>query len=175
MTNDKQKILTQLKTEFNAWEALLAGLTEEQIVSVQQPSGLTVKDQMAHLWAWQQLSIARLEAALHHREPQLPDWPKDLDFDSEEEEPTNAVNAWFHENSRATPWPDVYRDWKTGFVRFLELAEAIPESEWFDEHRFAWLDGYPLSIVMIGSYEHHHIDHLEPLRDWLREQKLTKD
>jgi hypothetical protein len=31
------------------------------------------------------------------------------------------------------------------------------------------MKGQPLSLVLWGSYEHHHEDHLEPVLVWLRQ------
>ena len=50
---------------FDRWELLLASLSEKQLTDSNLPSNLSVKDVIAHLWAWQQLSVARAEAALH--------------------------------------------------------------------------------------------------------------
>jgi len=74
-----------LKEEFNRWEELLAGMSEEQISASHLPSNLSIKDVIAHLRAWQQRSVARLEAALLNREPEFPNWPAELDPNSEGE------------------------------------------------------------------------------------------
>jgi hypothetical protein len=169
--NDKKQILTMLKEEFNRWEELLAGMSEEQITAQHLPSNLSIKDVIAHLWAWQQRSIARLEAALHDKEPEFPRWP--AEFDPEQED-VDQMNAWIYETNRVKPWSRVYGDWRAGFLRFLELGEAIPEKDLLDAGRYPWLEGQPLSIVFVGSYEHHHIDHLEPLLAWLRQHGNIK-
>ena len=70
--NDKKQILTMLKEEFNRWENLLGGMSEEQITAPHLPSNLSIKDVIAHLRAWQQVSVARLEAALHNQQPAYP-------------------------------------------------------------------------------------------------------
>jgi hypothetical protein len=126
---------------------------------------------MAHLRAWQQRSVARAEAALHDREPDFPKWPGELNPDSEEN--TDRINAWIHETARNQPWSMVHREWRDGFLRFIELGEAIPEKDFLDLNRYAWLQGHPLSFIYEASYEHHHIDHLEPLLAWLREHNLS--
>ncbi|NJM07750.1 DinB family protein, partial [Candidatus Gracilibacteria bacterium] len=54
-------IISKLRAEFVQWEALLARLSEAEIV-VPQPDGMSIKDVLAHLMAWQQVSIARLAA-----------------------------------------------------------------------------------------------------------------
>ncbi len=170
--NDKQQILTTLREEFDRWEELLASLSEEQITAPHLPSNLSIKDVMAHLWAWQQRSIVRLEAALLDREPDFPRWPEE--FDPEQEDEPHELNAWLYETNREKPWSRVYGDWRAGFLRFLELGEAIPEKDLLEAGRYAWLEGEPLSIVFVGSYEHHHDDHLEPLLAWLRQHGNVK-
>jgi hypothetical protein len=166
MMSDKKQILKILKEEFNRWEELLAGMSEEQITEPHLPSSLSMKDVIAHLWAWQQRSIARMEAALHDREPQFPRWLETLEPDSEDD--LDQVNAWIYETYREKPWSLVYRDWREGFLRFLELGEAIAEEDLLEPGRYAWLQGHPLSLVLVSSYEHHHEEHLEPLLAWLR-------
>ena len=162
----KKQILEILREEFDRWEELLASLSEEQITAPQLPSNLSIKDVIAHLWAWQQRSIARMEAALHNREPEFPRWPERFVPDSEDD--LEPINAWIYETYHEKPWASVYADWRAGFLRFLELGEAIPEKDLLDPGRYAWLEGQPLSLVLDSSYEHHHEEHLEPLLAWLR-------
>ena len=165
--NDKQQILTSLRDEFNRWEKLLASLSEEQITAPHLPSNLSIKDVIAHLMAWQQRSVARLDAALLNREPEFPLWPAELHPDSEDD--PDQTNAWIHETYRERPWSSVHRDWREGFLRFLELGDAIPERDLLDAGKYPWMEGQPLSLILQSSYEHHHVDHLEPLLAWLRQ------
>jgi len=74
--NGKQQILTTLREDFSRWEELLASMSEEQITAPQLPSNLSIKDVIAHLRAWQQRSIARLEAAVLNRNPSFPGFMK---------------------------------------------------------------------------------------------------
>jgi hypothetical protein len=89
MMNDKKQIITMLKEEFTRWEELLAGMSEEQITAPHLPSHWSIKDVIAHLWAWQQRSVARLEAALLNREPEFRKWPAELDPDSDQDQITD--------------------------------------------------------------------------------------
>jgi len=165
--DDKSQMMKILKKEFDNWEELLASLDEAQITARQLPDNWSIKDVMAHLMAWQQLSIARLEAALHDREPVLPAWPEELDLEPDGE--PHDLNAWIYETYRDQPWSSVYRAWRTGFLRFLELGEAIPEKDLLEPGKYTWLEDDPLMAVLHGSYEHHHQDHFEPLPAWLKE------
>jgi hypothetical protein len=164
---DKAETVAKLRGEFNSWEELLSHLPEAEITAPQLPSNLSVKNVIAHLWAWQQRSIARLEAGLHNREPRFPRWPAEFDPDSDDD--TERVNAWIYETNRDRPWSDVYREWRSGFKRFLDLGDSIPEQDLLDEKKYLWLRGDSLAGVMLASYVHHHDDHREPLQAWLRE------
>src|SRR5512142_2287421 len=112
----KQELLISLRDELTRWEKLLGRLSEGQITARELPGGLSVKDVVAHLWAWQQLSIARLEAARQGRTPHFPLEPAGPDPDVEEN--LDRINAWIHESNLARPWADVHRDWHAGFTRF---------------------------------------------------------
>jgi hypothetical protein len=74
MMADKSQILARLKQVFILWQDLLASLDEAQMTTPLTPSDWTVKDIVAHMWAWQQGSVARMEAALQDRQPAYPDW-----------------------------------------------------------------------------------------------------
>lgn len=163
--NDKQAMLTTLRAEFNRWEALLGSLSEGQITAPHLPSSMSIKDVVAHLYAWQQRSIARLEAALLNTEPTFPLWLAGLDPEAEEN--LDQINAWIYETYRDRRWSSVHQDWRDGFLRFLELGAVISETDLFDTKKYPWLEGYALFAVLQGSYEHHHADHLEPLLAWL--------
>ena len=164
--SDKEQAITALREELDRWEELLAGLSEERINAPLLPSGQSIKDVIAHLRAWQQVSIARLEAALHDREPELPEWLAGSDPDSDDGLDDN--NDRIYQAYRGQRWPDVHRAWREGFLQFLELAEAIPEDDLLEVGKYPWLQEYPLIAVLHGSYGHHHVEHLEPLLDMLR-------
>jgi hypothetical protein len=143
---DKELLLTTLRAEYGRWQALLAGFDEAQLTSRTLPAGLSIKDAIGHLHAWQQISIARMEAAAAGREPALPAWLGGLEPD--EEENLEQINAAIHAAWRDQPWPLVYGAWSTGFQRLLDLGEAAPEGDLFDSQRYAWLGGRSLADVL---------------------------
>jgi hypothetical protein len=155
--DEKAQILNELRDEFDRWENILAGLSEAQITAPDLSDGWSIKDVMAHLWAWQQRSIARMEAALDNTEPKFPKWPEE--FDPEMEGQPHDLNAWIYEANKDKSWAQVYGNWRTGFLRFIELAEAIPQDDLLTPGRYAWLDGHPLSLVLTASCEHHEEHH----------------
>ena len=166
--NDPQQMMTMLKEEFNRWENLLSSLSEEQATASRLPNGWSVKDLTAHLMAWQQVSVARLEAARLEQAPSLPDWFAGVTPDTEDFAP---VNASIYEIYREQPWPQVHGAWRDGFVRFLTLAKELPKDDLLDTEKYPWLKGYSLFDVLQGSYEHHHVDHFGTFETWLDENQ----
>ncbi len=166
----KRELLRALEDEFERWKRLLDGLKEEQIVKRDMPSELSIKDVVAHLMAWQKLSAARLEAALHNAEPRYDLGPDGLDPDADEN--LDRINAWIHERYAQAPWSTIHGLWKDGFERFIELSRAVPEDVLRQPGRYPWLRDAPLSKVLMSSYEHHHDEHYSPLVEWLRERKV---
>ncbi len=164
--NMKDHILAALKEQFAHWEETLGKLSEEQLTSPHFDLDWSIKDVIAHLWAWQQISIARMEASLHNREPQLPSWI--IDSISNWEEDANRVNALTFEMNHEKPWSEIHQNWRNGFLHFLELGGNIPERDLLDGDKYKWLNGYSLAFILIASYDHHQ-EHIEKLLAWLQE------
>jgi len=162
--NMKDHILTALREQFNSWEELLASMDEEQITIPHFDYDWSIKDVMAHLWAWQQISIARMEGGLQDREPEFPNWIVNLGEDWEDN--ADRVNALTFETNHEKSWSEIHQNWKNGFLRFLELGNEISEKERLDGDRYHWLKGYSLAFILVASYDHHQ-EHLEKLLDWL--------
>ena len=154
----KRGLLTSLREVFDSWDKLLAGESEEGINAQRYSAGWSIKDVIAHLRAWQQISVARLEAALYNAEPDYPPWLAGADpFFAEEhtDEFNLRIFAIYHDQS----WSSVHLGWKQGFLRLLKVAEAIPKKDILDPQRYPWLKGDTLGSVLQGSCEHHQ-EHL---------------
>jgi hypothetical protein len=162
----KEHILTALGEHFDSWEELLASLNEEQLTTPHFDLDWSIKDVMAHLWAWQQISIARMKGGLQSHEPELPTWIVEAIENWEED--SDRVNALTFEAQQHKPWPEIYQNWKNGFLQFIQLGEKISERDLLDGDKYPWLNGYPLAFILIASYDHHQ-EHLEKLRNWLRQ------
>ncbi len=169
---EREKILAKLKEEFDLWEDLLSNLREHQITSSRLPNGWSIKDLMAHLMAWQKVTLARLEAAQRNDEPTFPEWLAGESPESEEQ--IHQFNARILRTYRAQPWSRVHQDWRAGFVKILKLAQDIPYRDLIEIEpgRYPWLKGYPLIAVLHGTYEHHHVDHLGSLLAWIDDHQL---
>jgi hypothetical protein len=168
---DKQHILDELAEIFNRWQSLIASLSVEQITAPDLPDGWSIKDVVAHMWAWQQASVARAEAALNDMEPNYPEWWQINGPDPNED--IDRTNAHIYKINRDKPWVRVYADWKEQFSRYLELSKQIPEKDLFEAGRYAWMGSYALSASSMGSLDHHR-EHFDPVSTWLLEHGTKK-
>jgi hypothetical protein len=158
--NDTQAILAAQRQEFSRWEDMLAGINEETAAVFHPSAGMSIKDVVAHLMAWQQLSIARLEAARLNREPALPDWLAGEDPESEEH--IDQFNATIQATYAPRPWAAVHQAWRDGYRRLVALAEETPPDDLMAAGKYPWLNGNALLDVVLGSLEH-HVEHAEAL------------
>lgn len=162
----KEQILNGLSLVFDAWVARLAELSEETITAPALPGQWSIKDVIAHLWSWQQVSVARMHAALTDAQPEFPAWWEKFGPDPEED--LEHTNAWLCEASRDKPWTQVYDEWSNQFRLYLELARQVPEEDLLALGRYTWMGNYALAASAMGSLEHHE-EHLESLNHWLLE------
>ncbi len=159
--NVKLEIMAALKREFHRWDDLLAELKEDQVAEPLEDSEWTVKDLVAHLLAWQQVTNARLNAALRDELPVYPDWQ--IGLDPESEGTLDKFNARIFQTFQNQPWEEVYWSWRDGFQKVINLADQIPEANLLEEDKFTWLPGHALIAVLDGTLAHHHQEHLEAL------------
>ena len=162
--NMQEHIVAALADQCAAWETLLASLSEEQITAPQSPSQWSLKDIMAHLWAWQQRSIARVTAALNGQAPIFPQWLPESSGDADAH--VEEANASIYATCHAWSWERVHHEWQTGFARFLMLAAQVSEPDFLDGGRYPWLHGRPLAFILLASYDHHQ-EHLDKANAWL--------
>jgi hypothetical protein len=154
----QEHILAAMRELFERWEELLGSLSVTQITSPLSPSPWSIKDEVAHLWTWQQRSIARLEAALAERIPEFPGWLPGVD--EQREDTTDQVNDQIYQLLRDKPWAIVHQSWQEGFLHLLEVGKLIAEKDLLDPGRYRWLNGHSLAFILVASYDHHkeHLD-----------------
>lgn len=166
--NMKEHILAALREQFDRWEELLVSMNDEQITTLYVFPDWSTKDVIAHLWAWQQISIARMEAALRNREPEYPKWIARLGEDWEEN--FDQTNALIYKNNHDKSWAEVHQNWREGYLRLIESGDKVTEINLLGTGIYPWPGGYSLALILIASYDHHQ-EHFDKLTKWLQEHK----
>jgi hypothetical protein len=152
-----------------SFQDLFESLNTEQLTAPSFDQDWSVKDIVNHLWGWQQVTLARLNAGVQDGEPAFPDWltsfPGNWDADADQ------TNAWIVKEFRSLSWAEVHQNWMTGYQNLLESAAKIPEMDLLDGDRYPWMHGYSLAAVLLSTYAHHQ-EHLDFLVRWRQDQKI---
>ena len=165
--NMQEHIQAALREQMHDWMDVLEEADESRAIVPLTGSEWSLKDVVIHLWAWQQRSLARLEAALNGSQPQFPDWPAQYSPDTDAS--VDELNAWICETYQSHTWKQAYADWLAGYQRLIELSGRFAERDLFDDEHYPWMGGYPLAAVLTGTYDH-HLEHVGQLRAWHKVQ-----
>jgi hypothetical protein len=158
----KTTLLADLQREQEQWEALLAQIGESRMDQGGVAGEWSIKDIVAHLTGWRRRTVARLQAAQRSEAEPPPPWPAHLHTDDE-------INAWIYQTNRDRPVREVLDDSRQVFQQLVAIIEAFPEAELLDPHRFAWMEGAPLSAAAL--FGHFHEEHEPDMRAWLARQE----
>lgn len=155
---DKKQAVSKLSELFTLWTNYLSPLTTEQATTISFHANRTIKDDIAHLYIWQKVSVARFEAALNNSSPNFDFWSNDFDMESDEH--LNSINEWIYTSNANKSWSEIFQAWKDNFQHLLTLAEKFDQETLLKSAKYSWLDGYPLIAVLSGTYNHHkgHLD-----------------
>lgn len=122
----KTQLLTELRNEQAAWEALLDEIGQAHMTQPEVAGGWSIKDIVAHLTGWRRRSVRRFQALLNHAPDFSPPWPPELREDDE-------INAWIYESNRDRPLAEVLSTFS--LIQFTQrmkcsLLDRLGHSTW---------------------------------------------
>lgn len=158
--NDKVELLAIIQTGYEQFEALLASLQEEQMLMPGVNGSWSVKDNLAHLTAWQNYQAARQEGVLDGVEP--PDPAPGLETEDE-------INEYYYQRFKDLPLAEVLAEFRASYQRVLAATQAL-SWETLNEP-FPWADDdIPLGGYTLGNTIGHYELHGELIQRWLQSQ-----
>lgn len=147
------------------WEALLAEIGPARMETPGVTDDWTFKDVAAHMTAWQQRGVARLQAARRGEAPTPAPWANLPELNDD------TVNAWIYEQNRDRPLDSVLSDSRTVMAQLEAAVAEFTDEELNDPTRYPWLGEASLGEMLLGnSIDHFYDDHLPALRAWLEQQ-----
>lgn len=164
----KASLLEHLDRAIETWDELAEAAQGTDPARPGAMGDWTFVDVAGHLNGWRTRTVDRLEAAANGTEPPPPPWPASITVDNEEFGNVDKVNRWFFEQSHGRPIAEILAEATDQYRRLRAAVESISEPDLFTPGRYPWLDGRPLSDVVIGSVEHLHEEHEADIRNWLR-------
>lgn len=154
---NKEQSLKLLNEMFKKWDNFLSKMTPEEASTKSFHKNRTIKDDIAHLYLWQRITNARIEAGIENSSPNLDFLPKNFDIEGENADP---INEWIYMEYVNKNWTEIYTSWKNNFLELIKLVGKCDEKVLLA--KFEWIQGYPLMAVVSGTYEHHK-EHIEKI------------
>jgi uncharacterized damage-inducible protein DinB len=141
--------------------AAIEGLSADEMVQPGAAGIWSVKDILAHLTAWEAELVTALSGRLSRRYQDAPTLVKIDDIDE-----WNAEQ--YHENARR-PLDVIWQDFHGVHKHVLRAIEDLDEAILDDPARLEWMEGEPLSYLILEAVIWHEQEHAEDIRGW-REQ-----
>lgn len=158
----KEELIATVQTAYDQFEALLASLSEEQMTTPGVNGSWSVKDNLAHLTAWQIYQATRQEATLKG-EPEPPDPAPNAKSEDE-------INEYIYQQHKDQPLADVLADFRAAYQRILASTQAL---SWEALNSpFPWYgNDTPLGAYTLGNTAGHYEEHGGFIQRWLETQK----
>ncbi len=161
----KTQLLTELRNEQAAWEALLDEIGEAHMTQPEVAGGWSIKDIVAHITGWRRRTVQRFRAALDPTVDMTPLWPAGLNADDD----VDKINDWIYKTNRDRPLADVLNDSREVFQQLVAAIDALSDEQLNDPQRFPWLKGERLTGSFL--FAHFHQEHETDMRAWLEKVK----
>jgi hypothetical protein len=160
---DKQSLIATTRAERSGFDALIASLDERTLTREGVIDGLSVKDVVAHIGAWERRIVAAAEAAGRGETPAWPEpgWTMDR---------MDELNDRDFAADRARPLLAVLADARMSYERASRLVDGLDERDLFDSERFAWTRGEPLWRFFDANMGEHYAEHRAQIEAWVAER-----
>jgi|GraSoiStandDraft_54_1057290.scaffolds.fasta_scaffold130811_3 hypothetical protein len=159
---DKSSLLHEMSNGYTALENILAPLNQAQMTTPGVNGDWSIKDILAHLNAWQDYLVIRLQAATRNEVPAV-----GVLSDEDEGNTVDRLNADFYEENKARPLDEVLAEFHTTYRQIVEAVQALSDEDLFEPKRFAWMKGNALWELIPGNTYGHYLEHIESIQEWL--------
>jgi hypothetical protein len=157
---DKAELLAIIQAGYDQFEVLIASLSEEQMMIPGVNGSWSVKDNLAHLAAWQSYQATRLQGVLDGAE--LPDPAPGCETEDE-------INEYFYQRSKDLPLAEVLADFRASYQRVLAATQAL-SWETLNEPFPGYDNDVPMGAYTLGNTVGHYELHSELIQRWLASQ-----
>jgi hypothetical protein len=168
MTEQKSKaeLLEMRRALYTNFDALITGLSEQQIQMPGVNGGWSVKDHIAHLMFWERVNLLEMLTAID----QGTSWT-DPGLESTEEV-RDQTNQQVYLQNKDRSLAGVLSDFQATHQQVMEYLEKLSEEKL--KTPYEWLGGYTI-ITWLSEPNGHYDEHEQYIRDWLARQSNTRE
>lgn len=159
----KAELIADLQAARTRLLSAIDGLTDDQLMRPGVVGIWSVKDTLGHLVAWEAelvTALSRLDQ-YRRRPPQIVEI-EDIDEWNQEQ---------YHINARRT-LQAVLDDFHGVHKHLIQTVEEMDERALEDNRRFPWMEGEPLSYLVLENAVWHEEEHAENIKQWRADEGL---
>ena len=161
----KAELLDWIRQSHDDLEGTLALFRHEQVTEPMLEGDRSIKDLMAHITAWEQVTLSRL--AVRTEPERLAEIARQW-----EDGGVDAFNDRLYMRDKDLPLPEVRLRYNESYDQFVAIVENMPEEDLLVGGRYPSIwDGEPLWILIGANSYDHYREHNEQLQRWLDEHK----
>ena len=152
----KAALLADINDGYTKFKAQLAPLSEEQLTTPGVNGTWSIKDNIAHLSAWQKIWLARLLAVrdnTHYEEDTI----VGLDVDT--------GNEQLYQQNKTRSLSDVLTEFDTSYQQVAQTLESMTDEQINQPQD--WLEGQPVLSYIAGDTVEHYEEHGQIIQAWL--------
>jgi hypothetical protein len=157
----KIDLLEAADREYRALEAMLAPLTQEQMLDRRGMGGSSVKDVLAHLVEWQQMVLGWYRAGLNDETPEMPapgfKWNQ-----------TPQLNQAIHEKHRDRPLEEVVESFERSHRETVSAVEGLSDAELFTAGLARWTSKNTMGTYFVSATSSHYVWARKKIRKGLK-------
>ncbi len=156
----KSEMLDQIASTRTHLESLIAALSEAQMTTPGVQEEWSIKDMLAHIAAWERLTIERLGSAFSGTPlgRKLIQSNRDID----------EMNAQVYEANRDRPLSEVLAEFEAAHRDILALVTSLDEAEYSGPIPAEWARGRPVWGMIGGNTCWHYPEHSAAIEQWLK-------
>ncbi len=152
---NKQELIDKVEQEHAEWQSLLSEVGEVRMTEPGVTGDWSVKDIIAHIAAWEQRVLDRMESETTATPLEMSGWEMD------------KMNDAYYERNKNRSLEDVRNTAASTHAHFMQLVRSLSEEDLFQGGRFAWTKGDPFYNWVEGNTYEHYAEHAASIRAWL--------
>jgi len=153
----KADVIAELRAARAALEQSIEGLTDDQMLQIGAAGFWSVKDVLAHLVSWE----AELVTVLSQLEQYQRRAPRMVEIED--------IDDWNEEQYRinvSRPLAVIRDDFHGVHKHLIRAIEDLDDRTLDDNRRWSWMEGEPLSYLILENATWHEEEHAEDIRAW---------
>jgi hypothetical protein len=156
----KRAMLDLICSEWEALEAVLGQLSQEEMIRPGVHGNWSVKDIIVHITAWEKRMVQWLDESLRGEIPQRP--APGMTWDDLDE-----LNERIYQEGREKPLDEALAEFREIHQESVRAVEAMAEEDLLAPGRFEWREGDPIWRMVAANTWWHYKDHQEAIAGWM--------